>query len=130
MMASFGKQHRPIDFHSASFSQDDLSRPVQGSSTAIAEIGRSGWELRHCYKLHGLEQSNFDNSWTMRQTATYHSFDMLEGRAFWLTIKANNEVRDRIMDGSRSLEAMQAARHGDLGSSFVACLATHLVTVD
>lgn len=97
---------------------------------AIPEVDRSGWELRHCYKLHGLERSDHNSSWTMRQTAIYHSIDMAEGREFWLTIKANNEVRNRVIDGSNSLEAMQAARLDDLGSSFIACLATHLVTVD
>lgn len=130
MMASFGKQYRPADFHSVSFTQDDLPKPAQGSNLAIPEIGRSGWELRHCYKLHGLEQSDFDGKWTMRQTAIYHSFDRENGRAFWLTIKANNEIRDRVKDGIQSLDVMKATCMNTLGSSFMACLATHLVTID
>lgn len=88
MLASFGKQYRKLDFHSASFYQDDVTKPATGVGMQIAEIGRSGWQLRHCYKLHGVEVSEVENRWTVRQTAVYHSFDLEQGRAFWLTIKS------------------------------------------
>ncbi|KAK7746980.1 hypothetical protein SLS53_002168 [Cytospora paraplurivora] len=96
----------------------------------IAEIGRSNWHLRHCYKLHGVEISDFDQKWTVRQTAVYHSFDMQEGRAFWLTVKANEEIRERVKDGSESLEALKASNLNSLALSFISCLKTHLITLD
>lgn len=130
MLESFGVQYRPSGFHSASFSQDDLAKPCKPSYMQINEIGRSDWQLRHCYKLNGLELSDWDEKWTMRRTAVYHSFDMDNGRAFWLTIKANNEIRDRIRDGSQSLETMKAHNLNTPGTSFESCLATHLVTLD
>lgn len=132
VLASFGKQRAPLGFQSASFCQDDLAKPSQSSLVAIPEVGRSGWELRHCYKLHGLETSspNTKAKWSMRQTAVYHSFDLENGRAFWLTVKANNEIRDRIMEGTESLEAMRASNSSGLGPSFVACLNTHLIAFD
>lgn len=130
MLASFGKQYRKLDFHSASFSQDDLKKPASGVDMRINEIGRSDWQLRHCYKLHGLEVSNFDHKWTMRQTAVYHSFDMENGRAFWLTVKANDEIMERVKDGSKSIEDMRASNLRSLGSSFISSLMTHLIIVD
>ncbi|ROW17225.1 hypothetical protein VPNG_01207 [Cytospora leucostoma] len=130
MLASFGKQYRKLDFHSAAFSQDDLHNPEAGTEIHIAEIGRSDWHLRHCYKLHGMEISDFDQKWTMRQTAVYHSFDMQEGRAFWLTVKANDEIMERVKDGSKSLEALKASNLNSLGLSFISCLKTHMITLD
>ncbi|KUI58016.1 hypothetical protein VP1G_05308 [Cytospora mali] len=130
MLASFGTQYRRMGFHCASFSQDDLNKPLRPAFLQIDEIGRSDWELRHCYKLNGIELSDFDQKWTMRQTAMYHSFDMGNGRAFWLSIKANNEIRDRIRDGTQSLETMKARNLNTLGTSFEACLETHLIPLD
>ncbi|ROV89216.1 hypothetical protein VMCG_09899 [Cytospora schulzeri] len=130
MLASFGKQYRKLDFHSASFSQDDLNKPAAGIDMKIAEIGRSDWQLRNCYKLHGVEISDFDKKWTVRQTAAYHTFDMEKGRAFWLTVKANDEIMERVKDGSNSLESMRASNLNTLGSSFISSLMTHLIIVD
>lgn len=132
VLTSFGRQKAPLGFHSASFCQDDLTKPSQPALVEIPEFGRSGWELRHCYKLHGLELSspNSKAKWAMRQTAIYHSFDMENGRAMWLTIKANNEIRDRIKEGTECLEAMQASNSSSPASSFLACLTTHLIAFD
>lgn len=132
VLTSFGRQKAPLGFHSASFCQDDLTKPSQPALVEIPEFGRSGWELRHCYKLHGLEISspNSKAKWTMRQTAMYHSFDMETGRAMWLAVKANNEIRDRIKEGTESLEAMRASDFSTPGSLFVACLTTHLIAFD
>lgn len=132
VLNSFGRQKAPLGFHSASFCQDDLTKPSQPALVEIPEFGRSGWELRHCYKLHGLEVSspNSKAKWTMRQTAIYHSFDMETGRAMWLAVKANNEIRDRIKEGTESFEAMRASSSSTPGSLFAACLTTHLVAFD
>lgn len=132
VLASFGRQNAPLGFHSASFCQDDLTKPTQPALVEIPEFGRSGWELRHCYKLHGLESSspNSKAKWAMRQTAIYHSFDIENGRAMWLAVKANNEIRDRIKEGTDSFEAMRAVNSSSPGSSFVACLTTHLIAFE
>lgn len=130
MLASFGSQYRRSGFDFASFSQDDLTKPVRPSQLQIDEIGRSDWELRHCYKLNGIELSDHDDKWTMRQAVVYHSFDMNNGRAFWLTIKANDELRDRVVDGCQSLESMRAQNLNTLGSSFESCLANHMICLD
>lgn len=129
VLTSFGRQKAPLGFQSASFCQDDLTKPSQSALVQIPELGRSGWELRHCYKLHGLEGSspNSKAKWTMRQTAIYHSFDLENGRAMWLSVKANNEIRDRIKEGTESLEVMRASNSSTPASSFAACLATHLI---
>lgn len=132
VLTAFGRQKSPLGFQSASFCKDDLTKPSQPALAEIPELGRSGWELRHCYKLHGLEASspNSKVKWTMRQTAIYHSFDLGNGRAMWLSVKANNEIRDRIKEGTESLEVMRASNSATPSSSFAACLATHLIVFD
>lgn len=131
VLTCFGKRKAPHGSHSASFCQDDLTKSSLSALVGIPEFGRSGWELRHCYKLHGLEDSTSSGAkWTMRQTAIYHSFDLDNGRAVWLAVKANNEIRDRIKDGTESIDAMRALNFTSPGSSFAACLTTHLVTFD
>lgn len=55
---------------------------------------------------------------------------MNNGRAFWLTIKANDELRDRVVDGSQSLESMKAHNLNTLGTSFESCLANHMICLD
>lgn len=132
MLASFGDQYRRSGFDFASFSQDDLNKPARPSHMQMDEVGRSDWELRHCYKLNGIEISVDDGKWTARQAVVYHSFDVNNGRAFWLTIKPNNEdgLRDRVIDGSQTLDSMRAHNLNTLGTSFEACLATHLISLD
>lgn len=132
VLTSFGRQKAPHGFHSASFCQDDSIKSSSSALVDIPEFGRSGWDLKHCYKLHGLEVSSPTSGakWALRQTAIYHSFDLENGRAMWLTVKANEEIRDRIKEGTESLETMQASCSTSPGSSFAACLMTHLIAFD
>ncbi|KAK6866319.1 hypothetical protein PG995_002847 [Apiospora arundinis] len=64
----------------------------------IPEIGRSGKELRVGYKLYAMEQQEPNNGskWVMRQTATYHTMDLVKWKAFWVTVKANDLIQERV----------------------------------
>ncbi|KAK9799910.1 hypothetical protein AB5N19_10483 [Seiridium cardinale] len=47
-----------------------------------------------------MEESNFDGTWNMRQTAVYHNLDLYNGRTFWLIVKANDVARERVRESS------------------------------
>ncbi|KAK8048190.1 serine threonine kinase [Apiospora phragmitis] len=66
---------------------------------AMPEIGRSGKDLRVAYKLFAMEQQEpeLGGEWVRRQTATYHTLDLVEWKTFWITVKANDLIQDRIM---------------------------------
>lgn len=133
MLFSFGaqKSEKPLDFQFGSFAHDDLGRSAPGSiGETVPELGRSSWELRLCYKLFGMEKSDYDEKWTMRQTGVYHSFDMESPRTFWLSIKADGEIRNRVLDGSKSLDAMTAPKLGSLASAFISSLETHRLMLE
>ncbi|KAK8124372.1 uncharacterized protein PG998_000131 [Apiospora kogelbergensis] len=80
-----------------------LSHNTPYFSTAIPQIGRSGHELRVAYKLYAMEQQEPEhgNKWVMRQTANYHTLDLVEWKAFWITVKANDLIRDRVDEANK-----------------------------
>ncbi|KAK7949512.1 hypothetical protein PG988_016151 [Apiospora saccharicola] len=66
---------------------------------AMPEIGRSGKELQVAYKLFAMEQQEergFEGKWAMRQTATYHTLDLTKWKTFWITVKANDLIQERV----------------------------------
>ncbi|RGP76419.1 hypothetical protein FLONG3_5304 [Fusarium longipes] len=57
-------------------------------------LNRSGREIRYSFVLRSVESSNSittkPQSWSIRQLAVYHSFDVVSGQAFWVTCKGNS----------------------------------------
>ncbi len=87
------------------------------------ELGRSGWEIRSCGKLSAMEKSQSDPKieWTMRQMAFYHSFDLLNGRCFFITVKANDRIYKEVTSSNNG------AVENTLPASFAASLKTQLI---
>ncbi|EMR68183.1 hypothetical protein UCREL1_4801 [Eutypa lata UCREL1] len=63
----------------------------------------------------------------MRQTAVYHSLDISNGKSFWVTVKANGLIRNRIAEASSSSSGPLSIVPSDLQSSLRNALATHLI---
>jgi hypothetical protein len=59
--------------------------------------------------------------------AVYHSFDVLNGRTVWIIVKGNDYFERRIVDDTTDLPVQRGAIEGDVGASFEASLATHLI---
>ncbi|KAI0128370.1 hypothetical protein BJ170DRAFT_621301 [Xylariales sp. AK1849] len=101
---TFGDQAEPLDACLCHFQYDDN---LSGTGTPIPRLGRSGIELRHSYLLRTVERAHEPTiwPWSVRQTAVYHSFDLVEGRALWITIKGNDRlsqiIRQDTADGCR-----------------------------
>jgi hypothetical protein len=78
--------------------------------------------------LRSLERAEHGKeTWSIRQVAAYHSFDVENGRSVWITIKGNDLLQKRIMEDSIDLPFHQGAMGPDVGASFEASLATHLI---
>ncbi|KAM7198377.1 hypothetical protein V8F20_006138 [Naviculisporaceae sp. PSN 640] len=136
---AFGRQKVREDFYYTAFRHENYFDPVEGKRFAIPQLGRSGVEYRQCYNLFAVERSDAGGpSWSIRQTAVYHCFDMENGSALWVNISPHSEIKRRITSaacthrdpslqpGSRSEE------NGDMEvvKSFASTLATHLVLIE
>ncbi|KAK8090360.1 hypothetical protein PG997_005321 [Apiospora hydei] len=111
LICSFGRELGGFNvFHHMHILHERFSS-TRHPSTAIREIGRSGDELRVGYKLFAMEQQEPEhkNKWVMRQTATYHTLDLAKWKAFWITVKANNVVRERTDEISTNASDSLAA---------------------
>ena len=71
-------------------------------------------------------RSEPDWLWSMRNIAVYHSFDVEKGGAFWLHVKANEEIDDRIAKSTSSNSTYRAEALRTLDGSFRASLDTFL----
>lgn len=128
LLYSFGVASNlaPNDFHHTRFIWE-YTGEASPLLYSIPELGRSGVEMIVGYKLSAMEESDFDKQWTMRQTAVYHSLDLLNGRSFWVTVKANGVIRNRIVEASSSSSGPLSVVPNDLQSSLRNALATHLI---
>ncbi|KAK8122723.1 hypothetical protein PG984_011393 [Apiospora sp. TS-2023a] len=66
----------------------------------VPSANRSANVIRLSYLLRVVESSNSSphTNWMVRQVAVYHSFDVTNGQAFWMTIKPNRYTRESIQD--------------------------------
>ncbi|KAK1833930.1 hypothetical protein QBC39DRAFT_344729 [Podospora conica] len=124
---AFGEQDEPKDLCLASVGATHSLHLPGRSLVELPELGRSGRELHIRYLLRSVEAKEDRKwPWQIRQTAVYHSFDVETGRTFWLTLKGNDEFRDRIQKASGSLD-FSSTTDDDPAFYFRASLSTHLV---
>jgi hypothetical protein len=99
------------------------------SRYAIPHLGRSGIRLQHCFNLVSVEydQGQDEWPWPLRQTAMYHSFDLVEGKAFWISLKGNKVVRERITQATSTHSQLMPGTLTTPEQKFVATLVTHLI---
>ncbi|KAF1948008.1 hypothetical protein EJ02DRAFT_391532 [Clathrospora elynae] len=121
----FGRQEHAQDFHFSGLREESRLDPYQGNDMP-SELGRSGRDLRFCYNLRSVETSKSQTSlpWSIRQCAVYHTFDLENGRLFWMLVKGNKDIKDRVT------EASERPTHNRIKSrteTFAASLATHLL---
>jgi hypothetical protein len=79
----FGHQEYAEDFYFSGF-REDTRLLLSDGGLKIPEFGRSGLEIRMCYSLKSVEpwKAKRDWPWAVRQTALYHSFDIVTGKSF------------------------------------------------
>lgn len=97
----------------------------------IAQIDRSGYEIRHSFLLRAPERLERIDSgpwpWSIRQVAVYHSFDVRSRKSLWITIKGNELFRKRIESDTKNIPLLKADVKTDLVTQWKAALATHMI---
>ncbi|KAK3695650.1 hypothetical protein B0T22DRAFT_113891 [Podospora appendiculata] len=124
---TFGEQDEPSDACLSHFQYDD-ALAVQDRHPFLAPLGRSGRAMRHSFLLRSVERDDEATwPWSIRQVAVYHSFDVVNGRTVWITVKGNDVIQKRIVDDTENLPVLRAAVDGSVTALFEAALATHLI---
>ncbi|KAF4974444.1 hypothetical protein FZEAL_8644 [Fusarium zealandicum] len=90
------------DYNLALFHDDNTLLAREEHILRQDQLGRSGREIRYSFLLRSVEGSDSIQTqktpWAIRQLAVYHSFDVVSGRALWLTCKGNSVIEDRFRD--------------------------------
>jgi len=129
----FGRQEYARDLYFSGFRHETRLESIY-KELNIHELGRSGRELRMCYSLKAVEPTEYNPStpWSIRQTVVYHSLDVETERAFWIVIKGDELIKDRIEDTVRNPVARKTlgGQSGKKSNAFTRSLATHMIVCD
>ncbi|CCT63240.1 uncharacterized protein FFUJ_00134 [Fusarium fujikuroi IMI 58289] len=127
---SFGQNPEPLDYHMTGFNGSDTLDSPKSDIVEIPKLGRSGLEHVMQYLLRSVEWDVKHSAWKIRQMAVHHKYDLITGKAFWLNIKANSIMQDRLKESiAHDLKFNPTLAKG-LASSFAATLMTHLVHIE
>ncbi|KAF2971548.1 hypothetical protein GQX73_g1985 [Xylaria multiplex] len=121
----------PTAFQHCVFRHERFVAPDDASRFKIPQLGRSGMEIKHCYNLWSAEKSDSSHGkrapWEIRQAGLYHSLDLLNGKATWIHIKANEILEKRIDEAYNSIKLHQGHNPQTVLGSLSATLLTHLI---
>jgi len=125
----FGKQIYTRDFFFSGFRHENRLADSDAGPN-LPKLSRSGREIRLCYSLKSVEKSDEPEEkrtpWSVRQTATYHSFDVRTGAALWISVKGNDLIQDRVMTATENLKPDKRPFSTKQGA-FEESLSTHLI---
>ena len=125
----FGKQIYTRDFFFSGFRHENRLADLDVGPT-LPKLARSGREIRLCYSMKSVERSDEPEEkhapWSVRQTATYHSFDVQNATALWISVKGNDLIQDRIMSSTENFMPDQRPFSTKQGT-FEESLSTHLL---
>ncbi|KAH8894516.1 hypothetical protein GQ53DRAFT_857922 [Thozetella sp. PMI_491] len=106
-------------------------------SRACAAPDATGLD-QHCFRIQhafniiaaesGEEYKNY--AWPLRHTTVYHSFDVALGTCFWLVIKGNKEMRERVMASSEPYTRSLSNAKKPIADLFEASLESHLLFLE
>lgn len=126
-LLSYGYREYEQDFSACGFRAEVRISP-KDKGLVLPELGRSGRNFQICYTLRTMERDKL--KWKMRQTSTYHSFDVVSGNAFWLILKADTKMRDRIRASIEESKSKQMAPYGTSSQCLKSAMASHLIMCD
>ena len=133
LLFSFGAQHHAKDFSFTAFRHDTRLSCFE-KNAAIPSLGRSGRNIQLCYSLRSVEASPAQEMWpwSIRGTATHHSFDLETGRTTWLILKGEGgaSIKDRVIAETSSLHANALNQFSDRGQAFSSAMLSHLLLND
>ncbi|KAH6960327.1 hypothetical protein DER45DRAFT_583516 [Fusarium avenaceum] len=129
-VSSFGYTKLPKDYHMTGFNGLDTLDESGESILQIPRLGRSGCEHSTQYLLRSVEKDVGPTSkpvWKIRQMAVHHQYDFITGKSFWLNIKTNGLMQERIKEAIADDPSLGPTPADGLAKSFSATLLTHLI---
>jgi hypothetical protein len=130
-MLSYGRHQHAQDFHFSGL-RHESRLAIAESGFKVPELGRSGRRIQLCYSFRSVEPSPKQANWpwSVRQTATYHSFDLESGQSTWIVVKGNELMRERLTSATRAPNLPNLRSFRTLKDSMCSALATHLIFCD
>ncbi|KAF7512558.1 hypothetical protein GJ744_000819 [Endocarpon pusillum] len=130
-MLSYGRNQHAQDFHFSGLRHESRVA-ISDKGLEVPELGRSGRKIELCYSFRSVETSSKQTSWpwSIRQAATYHSFDLESGQSVWIVLKGDQLMRERLMSATKAPHLSELRSFKTLQDSFCSSLATHLVFCD
>jgi hypothetical protein len=127
----FGRLQDAQDFHFSGFRHETH---LIGAERAlnITKLGRSGRDIHMCYNLKSVERypSQPHWPWSIRQMAVYHSCDVETGNSFWIILKGNQVMKQRVESATRNSAHSEISSFDGIGQAFASSLATQLLLCD
>jgi hypothetical protein len=111
------------------YRQEDTLLDFYDQRFLVRGLGRSGASIRHCFNLQAVssQDDSEDGQWSIRQTAVYHNFDLVTGRAFWIISHNDDKLTNRVRAMALLNDSLLAEDHANTVTSFRATLTTHLL---
>jgi hypothetical protein len=97
----FGSQDDPRDLRFSGFREQTLiAKGPNIRGPAVLSLGRSGRQFQLCYNLKAVACTSPINeknkTWSIRQTAYHHQFDVEKGASLWIVTKGDLQIKDRV----------------------------------
>ncbi|KAK8062151.1 hypothetical protein PG997_014248 [Apiospora hydei] len=130
---TFGRTSEAKDICLTGFQADDTLSMPPSRRIGISSLGRSGSEIRMSYLLRIVEKSEsptLSSQWTVRQLVVYHSFDVINGRALWMTVKGNEDTKEHVHTAFRGDEEMRPNSSLGTPANFRATLPMQLLLLE
>ncbi len=116
------------------FEHEDTLYARDEELNLLPSLGRSGREIRLFFNLRTVEPTSYEAQWkwSVRNVAVYLTFDVLTGRSFWMNIKANDLMKERISNALNMSQRTQfkAKTLESAQGSFAATLETLWIYFD
>jgi hypothetical protein len=127
----FGRQQDAQDFHFSGFSYEN--HLIEAEKTLnITKLRCSGRDIHMCYNLKSVERypSQPHWPWSIRQMAVYHSFDVETGNSFWIILKGNQVMKQRVESVTKNSAHSEISSFDGTSQAFASSLATQLLLCD
>jgi hypothetical protein len=133
--SAFREQTFLMDFAKRSAGTSVQPSQIKALGPSISGLGRSGWGYQISYNLktvvHRPKQPAplylKDENWSIRQGAFHHQFDIIEGKALWITASPYNDVQDYIEDFTGRNAKPEDKSFRTLEECFNSTLSIHLL---
>jgi hypothetical protein len=133
-LSVFGSQDNPRDLRYSGFrEQTFITRGTVPRGPAVPVLGRSGRQYQLCYNLKAVASTSLPNTpvknktWSIRQAAFHHQFDVELGTSLWIVTKGNLQIRDRIEEMTGQKGRLEDRNVQTLHDCFKFSLKVHLL---